>query len=56
MYDRGELEPEESLNNLRDFISQRWKGEHPTLWDKQLVQAELLEALYCGFFGLELGS
>ena len=56
MYDRGEFEPEESLNNLRDFISQRWKGEHPTLWDKQLVQAELLEALYCGFFGLELGS
>ena len=54
MYDQGELEPEESLNNLRDFISQRWKGEHPTLWDKQLVQAELLEALYCGFFGLEL--
>jgi glycerol-3-phosphate dehydrogenase len=54
MYDRGEFEPEESLNNLRDFISQRWKGEHPTLWDKQLVQAELLEALYCGFFGLEL--
>jgi glycerol-3-phosphate dehydrogenase len=23
-------------------------------WDKQLVQSELLEALYCGLFGLEL--
>jgi len=54
MYDRGELESEQSLTNLRDFLSQRWKGQHPTLWDKQLVQAELLEALYCGFFGLEL--
>ncbi|MGD9370975.1 MAG: anaerobic glycerol-3-phosphate dehydrogenase subunit GlpA [Desulfobacterales bacterium] len=54
MYDQGELESEQSLTNLRDFLSQRWKGQHPTLWDKQLVQAELLEALYCGFFGLEL--
>jgi glycerol-3-phosphate dehydrogenase len=55
MYDRGELDPEQSLSNLREFLAQRWKGQHPTLWDKQLVQAELLEALYCGFFGLELG-
>ena len=54
MFDRGELEPEESLTGLRGFLNQRWKGQHPTLWDKQLIQAELLEALYCGFFGLEL--
>jgi len=54
MFDRGELDSAQSLTDLRDFLSQRWKGEHPTLWDKQLVQAELLEALYCGFFGLEL--
>lgn len=54
MYDQGEFELDESLANLRDFLNQRWKGQHPTLWDKQLVQAELLEALYCGFFGLEL--
>ena len=43
--DRGELEAAESLASLRDFINQRWKGQHPTLWDKQLIQAELLEAL-----------
>ena len=54
MYDRGEFDPEQSLSNLRDFLAQRWKGQHPTLWDKQLMQSELLEALYCGFFGLEL--
>ncbi|MEJ2286291.1 MAG: hypothetical protein P8X85_22170 [Desulfobacterales bacterium] len=54
MYDQGELESEESLSSLRGFLNQRWKGQHPTLWDKQLIQAELLEALYCGFFGLEL--
>jgi glycerol-3-phosphate dehydrogenase len=54
LFDQGELESEESLNSLRGFLKQRWKGQHPTLWEKQLVQAELLEALYCGFFGLEL--
>jgi glycerol-3-phosphate dehydrogenase len=54
MYDRGDFDPDQSLGNLRKFIAQRWKGQHPTLWDKQLIQAELLEALYCGFFGLEL--
>ena len=53
MHDRDELEPKRTLSNLRDFLSQRWKGQHPTLWDKQLVQAELMEALHCGFFGLE---
>lgn len=54
LYDQGELASEESLASLRGFLNQRWKGQHPTLWEKQLVQAELLEALYCGFFGLEL--
>ncbi len=54
LYDQGELESAESLTSLRGFLNQRWKGQHPTLWEKQLVQAELLEALYCGFFGLEL--
>jgi glycerol-3-phosphate dehydrogenase len=54
MYDRGDFDPDQSLGNLRKFLAQRWKGQHPTLWDKQLIQAELLEALYCGFFGLEI--
>ena len=54
LYDQGELASGESLASLRDFLNQRWKGQHPTLWEKQLVQAELLEALHCGFFGLEL--
>jgi len=54
LYDQGELESAESLTSLRGFLNQRWKGQHPTLWEKQLIQAELLEALYCGFFGLEL--
>jgi len=54
LYDRGELASGESLTSLSGFLNQRWKGQHPTLWEKQLIQAELLEALYCGFFGVEL--
>jgi glycerol-3-phosphate dehydrogenase len=54
LFDQGELHPEQCLTNLREFFAQRWKGQHPTLWDKQLIQSELLEALHCGFFGLEL--
>ncbi len=54
LYDQGQLASGESLASLRGFLNQRWKGQHPTLWEKQLVQSELLEALYCGFFGLEM--
>ena len=54
LLDQGQLESEHSIPNLKEFLSKRWVGQHPTLWDKQLVQSELLEALHCGFFGLEL--
>jgi glycerol-3-phosphate dehydrogenase len=54
LYDQGELQPEQCLTNLKEFLGRRWNGQHPTLWDKQLVQSELLEALHCGLFGLEL--
>jgi glycerol-3-phosphate dehydrogenase len=54
LFDRGELQPEQCLAHLKEFLGRRWNGQHPTLWDKQLVQSELLEALHCGFFGLEL--
>jgi glycerol-3-phosphate dehydrogenase len=53
LFDRGELQPQPCLAHLKEFLCRRWNGQHPTLWDKQLVQSELLEALHCGFFGLE---
>ena len=56
MYDRGLLEPGQCLKNLGEFLNQRWKGQHPILWDRQLIQSEFLEAMHCGFFGLELGG
>lgn len=54
LLDQGQLEIEQSVPGLKEFLCKRWVGQHPTLWDKQLVQSELLEALHCGFFGLEL--
>ena len=54
MVDKGKLSTEQCLPGLRRFISRRWKGQHPILWDRQLVQAEFLEAMHCGLLGLEL--
>jgi len=54
MYDQGELDSDQCLTNLREFLGERWRGQHPILWDRQLIQAELQEAMHCGFFGLEL--
>ncbi|QTA80932.1 FAD dependent oxidoreductase [Desulfonema limicola] len=54
MYDREEFSGKKGLNELREFLNERWRGKHPVLWGLPLEQAELQEALHCGFFGLEL--
>jgi glycerol-3-phosphate dehydrogenase len=56
LFDQGESGAEQGLDGLRDFLRSRWKGLHPILWDRQLKQAELLEAMQCGLFGLEMES
>jgi glycerol-3-phosphate dehydrogenase len=52
--DQKHLKPGMRLDDLKAFLNKRWHGQYPTLWDKQLVQSELMEALHCGLFGLEL--
>lgn len=54
LYDIDEMAGREGLQNIRAFVSERWRGERPLLWDASLIQAELKEALYCGLFGVEL--
>ncbi|MBN1847469.1 MAG: anaerobic glycerol-3-phosphate dehydrogenase subunit A [Deltaproteobacteria bacterium] len=54
LFDRGELSADQCLQSLRDFARGRWKGLHSILWDQQLKQVELLEAMECGMLGLEL--
>ncbi len=54
LYDCGEYRDGQGLSSLREFLRERWRGQHPLLWGTALVQAELLEALHCGFLNLEL--
>jgi len=54
LYEKGELNADQGLASLREFLGERWRGVRPLLWDMPLIQAELLEALYCGFLCLEL--
>ena len=56
MYDRGDLRYDQGLDQLRSFFNERWKGQRPVLWDGQLVQVELSEAVHCGLLGLELDT
>jgi glycerol-3-phosphate dehydrogenase len=54
LYDIEELESAAGLKSIKTFISERWRGVRPLLWDTSLIQSELQEALYCGLFGVEL--
>ena len=54
LYERGELESDQGLSLLKQFLERRWHGLRPILWGPQLAQEELQEALHCGLFGLEM--
>jgi glycerol-3-phosphate dehydrogenase len=56
LYDVGEIKGDLGLDGIRAFISERWRGIRPLLWDTPLIQAELQEAIYCGMFGLEING
>ncbi|MCP4115394.1 MAG: anaerobic glycerol-3-phosphate dehydrogenase subunit A [Desulfobacteraceae bacterium] len=54
MYDKGSLTGNNGIHDIKAFLNERWKGQHPIFWGDQLVQAELTEAIHCGLFDLEL--
>jgi glycerol-3-phosphate dehydrogenase len=54
LYDREHLSNHQGVEELRAFLRERWRGQQPLLWDTSLAQAELLEAMHCGLFCLEL--
>jgi glycerol-3-phosphate dehydrogenase len=56
LYSINELDAKEGIESIKAFISERWRGIRPLLWDIPLIQAELQEALYCGLFGIELND
>ncbi len=53
LYDHGKRSGPEGVEDIRRFVRERWKGLQPLLWEMPLVQAELQEALHCGFLNLE---
>jgi glycerol-3-phosphate dehydrogenase len=53
LYNLGKLNADEGIRQLKHFLSERWRGQQPLLWDMALAQSELLEAIHCGTFCLE---
>ena len=53
LYNYGHLSGAVGTTELRNFLRERWRGQQPLLWSTSLAQAELMEAIHCGFFGLE---
>lgn len=54
LYDRGVISADLGIDNIREFLNARWKGQQCLLWDMPMIAAELQEAMHCGLFGLEL--
>jgi len=54
LYNRGDFQARSGLDQMLDFLGERWRGQRAVLWGEQLAQAELMEALHCGLFGEEL--
>ncbi|MCF6249010.1 MAG: FAD-dependent oxidoreductase [Desulfobacula sp.] len=54
MYNAGELTHDQGIDDLKRFLSKRWKGEQPLLWGTAIVQSSIKEMIHCGLFGLEL--
>ena len=54
MYDEAYIKDSQGLDNIKFLLDERFKGQKPVLWDNQLAQAELNEAMFCSFFGLDM--
>ena len=56
MYNEGMLKKGEGVEELKDFLNERWRGMQPLLWGPAVAQAELQEALHCGLLGLDVSE
>jgi glycerol-3-phosphate dehydrogenase len=54
LYDEGHLAGRTGIAELQAFLMERWRGRRSLMWDLEVAQAELLEAMHCGLLGLEL--
>ncbi|MGE4519508.1 MAG: anaerobic glycerol-3-phosphate dehydrogenase subunit GlpA [Desulfobacteraceae bacterium] len=53
LYDSGVLKNAAGINEIKEFINERWKGVMPLARGRELMQAELQEAYMCSLFGFE---
>lgn len=56
LYNHQYLANSQGIEELRSFLRERWRGQQPLFWNNSLVQAELLEAMHCGLFSIELSG
>jgi glycerol-3-phosphate dehydrogenase len=54
LYDQRQFDARRGIAELKAFIDSRWRGQRTLMWGASIVQAELQEAMQCGFLGLEL--
>jgi len=54
LYDQQVFDARRGIDELKAFISARWRGQRALMWGAAIVQAELQEAMQCGYLGLEL--
>ncbi|MBA3029593.1 MAG: anaerobic glycerol-3-phosphate dehydrogenase subunit A [Desulfobacteraceae bacterium] len=53
LYDMGLVTGAQGIDQLQEFLSERWLGQHMLLWDAAMVQSEFMEAVHCGVNCLE---
>lgn len=56
LYDNNYVDNYKGPADLRSFLQERWRGQQPLLWNHSLAQAELLEAMHCGLFSIDLAA
>jgi len=53
LYRKGDLSDAQGMDQVRDFVNERWKGFMPLVRDKELMRVELQESFLCALFGME---
>ena len=53
LYRKGELDEAVGMDQVRDFVNERWKGFRPLVRDKEIMRVELQESFLCALFGMD---
>jgi glycerol-3-phosphate dehydrogenase len=53
LYRRGQLDQAVGMDQVREFVNERWKGFRPLVRDKEIMRVELQESFLCALFGMD---